>query len=145
MTTLARSNITTQGLLTATSTSTNVAIQGNGFFPVTTSLTGGQTLYTRNGAFTTDNSGYLVNNGAYLLGWRTDAAGNVLGGASRRQHGADRYQRRTDQRQRDNDDNVLGQPAGRCGGRRHVHDVDVGVRFAGNVEFDPGDLGKDGG
>lgn len=76
------SNITTQGLLTSTSTSTNVAIQGNGFFPVTTSLTGGSTLYTRNGAFTTDSSGYLVNDGAYLLGWRTDADGNVVGSAS---------------------------------------------------------------
>jgi flagellar hook protein FlgE len=80
--TLSTSNITTQGLLTATSTSTNVAIQGNGFFPVTTSLTGGSTLYTRNGAFTTDADGYLVNNGAYLLGWRTDASGNVIGSAS---------------------------------------------------------------
>ncbi|KZD25119.1 flagellar hook protein FlgE [Tardiphaga robiniae] len=80
--TLSKSNITTQGLLTATSTSTNIAIQGNGFFPVTTSLTGGSTLYTRNGAFTTDSDGYLVNNGAYLLGWRTDASGNVIGSAS---------------------------------------------------------------
>lgn len=82
VTTLSQSNITTQGLLTATSTATNVAIQGNGFFPVTTSLTGGSTLYTRNGAFTTDADGYLVNNGAYLMGWRTDASGNVIGSAS---------------------------------------------------------------
>lgn len=82
VTTLSKSNITTQGLLTTTSTSTNIAIQGNGFFPVTTSLTGGSTLYTRNGGFTTDSDGYLVNNGAYLLGWRTDAAGNVIGSAS---------------------------------------------------------------
>lgn len=74
-------NITQQGLLTASSTSTNVAIQGNGFFPVTTSLTSGSTEYTRNGAFTTDANGYLVNNGAYLLGWRTDATGNVVGSA----------------------------------------------------------------
>jgi len=82
VTTLSTSNITTQGLLTATTTATNVAIQGNGFFPVTTSLTGGSTLYTRNGSFTTDSDGYLVNNGAYLLGWRTDSSGNVIGTAS---------------------------------------------------------------
>jgi flagellar hook protein FlgE len=82
VTTLARSNITGQGLLTTSSTSTDIAIQGNGFFPVTTSLTGGSTLYTRNGRFTKDDNGFLVNNGAYLLGWRTDAAGNVVGSAS---------------------------------------------------------------
>jgi flagellar hook protein FlgE len=49
---------------------------------VTTSLTGGSTLYSRNGAFTTDADGYLVNDGAYLMGWRTDASGNVIGSAS---------------------------------------------------------------
>ncbi|MGP9814339.1 flagellar hook protein FlgE [Rhodopseudomonas sp. NSM] len=78
----ASSNITTQGLLTSTTTSTNIAIQGNGFFPVTTSLDGGSTLYTRNGSFTIDSDGYLVNDGAYLLGWRTDASGEVIGTAS---------------------------------------------------------------
>ncbi|QDL99148.1 flagellar hook protein FlgE [Rhodopseudomonas palustris] len=83
VTVLARSNITTQGLLTTTTSSTDIGISGNGFFPVTTAVTGGTTLYTRGGSFTLDNSGYLVNaSGAYLLGWRTDADGNVVGGAS---------------------------------------------------------------
>jgi flagellar hook protein FlgE len=77
-----QANITTQGLLTATSTATNVAIQGNGFFTVTTALNGGTTLYTRNGDFSTDSSGYLTNNGYYLEGWPTDASGNVVGTAS---------------------------------------------------------------
>jgi flagellar hook protein FlgE len=78
-----RANITTQGLLTTTTNATDVAISGNGFFPVTTSLTGGATYYTRNGAFTTDDKGYLTSStGAYLLGWRTDASGNVVGAAS---------------------------------------------------------------
>jgi flagellar hook protein FlgE len=72
-------NITQQGLLTTTTNPTDVGIQGNGFFPVSTALTGGSTLYTRDGAFSTDSSGYLVNNGAYLLGWRTDASGNIVG------------------------------------------------------------------
>lgn len=77
-----QANITQQGLLTATSTATNVAIQGNGFFTVASALTGGTTLYTRNGNFSTDASGYLTNNGYYLEGWRTDPSGNVVGSAS---------------------------------------------------------------
>jgi flagellar hook protein FlgE len=78
----ARSNISAQGLLTTTTNATDIAIQGSGFFPVTTSLTGGSTLYTRNGTFTIDSSGYLVNDGSYLLGWRTDSSGAVIGSAS---------------------------------------------------------------
>jgi flagellar hook protein FlgE len=78
----ARSNISAQGLLTTTTNATDIAIEGSGFFPVTTSLTGGETLYTRNGTFTIDSSGYLVNDGSYLLGWRTDASGAVVGNAS---------------------------------------------------------------
>ena len=82
VTSSARSNISTQGLLTTTTNATDIAIQGNGFFPVTSSLTGGSTLYTRNGTFSIDSSGYLVNDGSYLLGWRTDASGAVVGNAS---------------------------------------------------------------
>jgi flagellar hook protein FlgE len=75
----ARSNISQQGLLTTTTNATDIAIQGNGFFPVTTALEGGSTLYTRSGAFSIDSSGYLVSNGAYLLGWPTDASGAITG------------------------------------------------------------------
>ncbi|CAN5262522.1 flagellar hook protein FlgE [soil metagenome] len=83
VTTLSSSNISTQGLLTTTTSATDMGIQGNGFFPVTTSLTGGATEYTRNGSFSIDSSGYLTSSGgAYLLGWRTDADGNVVGNAS---------------------------------------------------------------
>jgi flagellar hook protein FlgE len=72
-----RANVSTQGLLTTTTNATDMAISGNGFFAVTSALTGGATMYTRNGTFTKDSSGYLVgSSGAYLLGWRTDAAGN---------------------------------------------------------------------
>lgn len=78
----ARSNISEQGLLTATGKSTNIAIQGNGFFPVRASGSGTEVYYTRNGAFELDSDGYLVNNGYYLLGWRTDADGNVADGLS---------------------------------------------------------------
>jgi len=81
VTVLSKSNISTQGLLTTTTSSTDIGISGNGFFPVSTALSGGSTLYTRAGSFTIDNSGYMVNaTGDYLLGWRTDADGNVVGG-----------------------------------------------------------------
>jgi flagellar hook protein FlgE len=72
-------NINQQGLLAATTTATNVAIQGSGFFVASSALSGGDTFYTRNGAFSKDNQGYLVNDGYYLEGYRTDASGNVTG------------------------------------------------------------------
>lgn len=77
-----RANITQQGLLAATSNAADVAIQGSGFFVVTTATSGGVTSYTRNGAFTINNAGYLENNESYLEGWRTDADGNVVGSES---------------------------------------------------------------
>jgi flagellar hook protein FlgE len=77
-----RANITQQGLLAATSNATDVAIQGSGFFVVSSATSGGITSYTRNGAFSTDNAGYLENNGSYLEGWRTDSDGNVVGNES---------------------------------------------------------------
>jgi flagellar hook protein FlgE len=78
----ALANITQQGLLSETTTATNVAIQGSGFFVTTDALSSGTTYYTRNGGFTTDSSGYLVNNGYYLEGWPTDASGNIVGSES---------------------------------------------------------------
>jgi len=75
-----RSNIAQQGLLTTTTNPTDVAIQGAGFFIVSSSASGGDTSYTRDGAFTINNAGYLTNDGSYLMGWRTDSSGNVVGG-----------------------------------------------------------------
>ena len=75
-------NVAQQGLLAETTTPTNVAIQGSGFFVTTNALSNGSTYYTRNGAFSTDSSGYLVNNGYYLEGWRTDSSGNIVGSES---------------------------------------------------------------
>jgi flagellar hook protein FlgE len=73
-------NISAQGLLTASTTATNIAISGNGFFPVRAGQDGTSVYYTRDGSFSVDDQGYLVNNGYYLLGWPTDASGNVAGG-----------------------------------------------------------------
>jgi flagellar hook protein FlgE len=75
----ASTNVSEQGLLVSSTTATNMAISGNGFFVVSSSADNGDVVYTRNGEFSTDNAGYLTNNGYYLLGWRTDADGNVLG------------------------------------------------------------------
>jgi flagellar hook protein FlgE len=73
-------NITQQGLLTA-GTATNVALQGQGFFVVSSSPTGGGvTSYTRNGDFSTNNQGFLVDDGSYLMGYPTDASGNPTSG-----------------------------------------------------------------
>jgi len=83
VTVLSKSNISTQGLLTTTTSSTDIGISGNGFFPVSTALAGGSTLYTRSGSFTIDDSGYMISaTGDYLLGWRTDADGEIVGGTS---------------------------------------------------------------
>jgi flagellar hook protein FlgE len=57
-----------QGTIAATSSPTDVAISGNGFFVVNTKADGtGQTLYTRNGSFTQDSQGNFVNSDGYYL------------------------------------------------------------------------------
>ena len=72
-------NVSQQGLLTSTSSSTDLAISGNGFFVVNPSATGtGTTEYTRAGSFSSDSTGNLKNaNGLYLMGWPLDSSGNV--------------------------------------------------------------------
>ncbi len=66
--TTSRYNVASQGTAQATSSSTDLAIQGAGFFVVQTSS--GQTLLTREGSFVTDAQGRLVNAaGDYLMGF----------------------------------------------------------------------------
>ncbi|MEI2384800.1 flagellar hook protein FlgE [Breoghania sp. JC706] len=78
-----RSNNSAQGLLTATSSDTDLAIDGEGYFVVSTTTDGsGSSYYTRNGEFEIDNEGYLVNGDYYLMGWETDEDGNIIGGTS---------------------------------------------------------------
>jgi len=74
-----RQNVLAQGTVTATSVTTDMAISGNGLFAVSAGLSGGQTYYTRNGAFDTDKTGnlYLSGTNYYLQGWPTDTSGNV--------------------------------------------------------------------
>jgi len=68
-----RQNVDIQGLLQATTSSTDVAISGSGFF-VTSSVAdvGSHDLftYTRAGQFNVDDEGYLENvGGGYMQGW----------------------------------------------------------------------------
>lgn len=69
------------GVISTTATSTNVAIDGSGFFVVSANPgdTASDLVYSRNGSFKTDADGYLVNSeGYYLQGLATNADGNVL-------------------------------------------------------------------
>jgi len=72
-------NVAMQGLLTSTSTATDLAISGNGFFVVTPNASDTSTLnYTRAGDFTPDANGDLRNSaGYYLLGWQLEPNGEV--------------------------------------------------------------------
>jgi len=76
-----------QGLLNATSSSTDLAINGEGFFVVNTApeaATGNianRTLFTRAGSFEPDANGFLRNTaGFYLQGWKLDSGGAFLNG-----------------------------------------------------------------
>jgi len=64
-------NIFNQGNLQSTGVSTDIAIQGNGFFIM---KNGDESFYTRNGAFGLDSNGTLVNpaNGMRVQGWMAE-------------------------------------------------------------------------
>jgi flagellar hook protein FlgE len=74
-----RQDVTAQGTIATTTTSTDLAIDGNGMFAVTQGESGTSTYYTRDGAFDTDSSGNLVMSGTdyYLQGYPTDSSGNA--------------------------------------------------------------------
>lgn len=73
-----KQSISAQGLLSATSNSTDVAISGSGFFVVNQAANPGEGdlwAYTRAGSFSVDQNGFLKNTGGYyaqawsLLPW----------------------------------------------------------------------------
>lgn len=72
--------ISRQGLLQASSSQTDIAIDGAGFFVVKSNSTAsGDVAFTRAGSFTPDAEGFLRNTaGLYLQGWRLDAQGNYV-------------------------------------------------------------------
>jgi flagellar hook protein FlgE len=66
----------TQGSLENSSSSTDLAINGKGFFMVQEGS--GSNFYTRAGNFTFDKHGYLVNpDGLRVQGYQIDASGNI--------------------------------------------------------------------
>jgi len=70
-----------QGLLQASTSQTDIAISGQGYFVVNEAnvpTISNQFLFTRAGSFFQDNEGYLRNtSGFYLQAWPTTAAGSV--------------------------------------------------------------------
>ncbi|WP_374385081.1 flagellar hook protein FlgE [Dongia sp.] len=77
-------NIGLQGLIQSSTVSTNLALDGGGFFVVAQLGKNGQEdfAYTRNGEFSPDKDGYLKSlSGQYcLMGYRVDADGEPLNG-----------------------------------------------------------------
>ena len=70
--------VSKQGLIQASGSNTDLAIDGGGFFVTRNSADGtGDLSYTRAGNFRPDEEGFLRNAaGSYLYGWRLDASGN---------------------------------------------------------------------
>lgn len=70
----------TQGDISTTANALDLAINGRGFFALSTSQ--GETVYSRNGQFKRDKDGYIVNNEKHqLLGQALDANGAPAGPA----------------------------------------------------------------
>ena len=72
--------VANQGLIQGTSSPTDAAISGAGFFVVNAPPNGqGEQLYTRAGSFNPDFEGYLrTSSGYYLQGWALDADENIV-------------------------------------------------------------------
>ncbi|MEM8874942.1 MAG: flagellar hook-basal body complex protein [Planctomycetota bacterium] len=67
------------GSIEPTGKSTDLAIEGNGFFVVEA---GGDQLYSRDGSFQLNQNNELVNSsGAFVQGWAADEDGNIVRGA----------------------------------------------------------------
>ncbi|AMO73440.1 flagellar biosynthesis protein FlgE [Sphingorhabdus sp. M41] len=79
-----RATISKQGLLQAASASTDLGIEGKGFFVTRTGPEADSGVaFTRAGAFRPDDEGYLRNtSGYYLQGWRLDAQGDYVNNGS---------------------------------------------------------------
>jgi flagellar hook protein FlgE len=67
----------TQGMLQSTGRSTDLAIQGDGFFVYGE---GGQNYYSRDGGIEVDANGYMINNatGMRLQGWQATTSGSTI-------------------------------------------------------------------
>jgi flagellar hook protein FlgE len=76
-----------QGLLKGTTSATDLAVDGNGFFVVNGAATPGSSdpyMLTRAGSFITDESGRMKNTGGHFLqGWRTDSTGTIINSSTK--------------------------------------------------------------
>ena len=71
----------TQGNVTTTDNPLDIAINGGGFFEVSSAA--GAVSYTRNGEFKVDNAGFIVNNQQLrLMGYPADASGTIIAGTA---------------------------------------------------------------
>jgi flagellar hook protein FlgE len=68
----------TQGSISTTESSLDVAINGSGFFQLNDK---GTTVYSRNGQFQVNKDGYIVSNGGLkLMGYKADGTGTIQPG-----------------------------------------------------------------
>ena len=71
----------TQGNVTTTDNPLDIAINGGGFFEVSSAA--GAVSYTRNGEFKVDSNGFIVNNQQLrLMGYPADASGVIIPGTA---------------------------------------------------------------
>ena len=81
------SNPQKQGIIQTTTSSTDIAVDGNGFFIVNEADTpglGDEYFMTRAGNFVPDENGRLRNTGGqFLQGWLTDTNSNIVNNATR--------------------------------------------------------------
>ncbi|MCG7492790.1 flagellar hook protein FlgE [Thalassobius sp. Cn5-15] len=67
-----------QGAVSQTADTLDLAIQGQGFFTVSDAVQNGNMSYTRAGAFGVDQNGYIVNaGGGFLQGFPTNMDGSI--------------------------------------------------------------------
>lgn len=90
-----KTGVDIQGLLQSSTSATDVALSGQGFFIVNeqpNAGTGSLFAYTRAGSFTVDKDGFLQNtSGWYLQGWPLQPAGNNTSGFTTVTVGADTF------------------------------------------------------
>lgn len=77
-----RQDVSDQGLIETTSSSTDLAIDGDGMFVLSDTTDGTSLYYTRDGEFEIDDDGYLTFGSYYLMGWELDQDGNVVGSSN---------------------------------------------------------------
>lgn len=71
-------SVSRQGEIQSSATTTNMAVNGDGFFVVSDKASNGEVAFTRNGSFSTNAAGYLTNSeGYYLEGWKLADDGTI--------------------------------------------------------------------